>query len=352
MAAFAATNAVTTTTHANYIPEMWSDEIIGAFKQNLVLANLVTKIMHNGKKGDTVHIPSATRLDASAKASGANSVTLKASGTEGKTDISIDKHFEYSRLIEDIVGVQALDSYRKFYTDDAGYALATKVDRELHQRGALLQGGATGSGAAYEGGGVLGSDGSTAFNGASSGNGTALTDAGIRKMIQTLDDADVPLTERALIIPPVEKKNLMGLSRFTEQAFVGEGGSANTVRNGYVGDVYGMPVYVSTNCPFIHTNNQTNTQTVTFTSTSPTGASNTDDVFGNTVDWNSSSPTDTQYRAGMVLHRSAIGYVEQMGVRSQTQYMQEYLSDLFTADTIFGTGELRNDGGQVFVVPA
>ena len=352
MAVFSATNAVTTTTHANYIPEMWSDEIIGAFKQNLVLANLVTKIMHNGKKGDTVHIPSATRLDASAKASGANSVTLKASGTEGKTDISIDKHFESSRLIEDIVGVQALDSYRKFYTDDAGYALATKVDRELHQRGALLQGGATGSGAAYEGGGVLGSDGSTAFNGASSGNGTALTDAGIRKMIQTLDDADVPLTERALIIPPVEKKNLMGLSRFTEQAFVGEGGSANTVRNGYVGDVYGMPVYVSTNCPFIHTNNQTNTQTVTFTSTSPTGASNTDDVFGNTVDWDSSSPTDTQYRAGMVLHRSAIGYVEQMGVRSQTQYMQEYLSDLFTADTIFGTGELRNDGGQVFVVPA
>ena len=54
----------------------------------------------------------------------------------------------------------------------------------------------------------------------------------------------------------------------------------------------------------------------------------------------------------MVLHRSAIGYVEQMGVRSQTQYMQEYLSDLFTADTIFGTGELRNDAGQVFIVPA
>ena len=237
MAAFAATNAITTTTHANYIPELWSDEIIGAFKQNLVLANLVTKIMHNGKKGDTIHIPNASRGDASAKSSGNNSVTLIVA-TESKTDLQIDKHFEYSRLIEDIVSVQALDSYRKFYTDDAGYALATKVDRELHQRGALLQGGATGSGAAYEGGGVIGGNGSTAFNGASSGNGTALTDAGIRKMIQTLDDADVPLTERALIIPPIEKKNLMGLSRFTEQAFVGEGGSANTVRNGYVGDIW------------------------------------------------------------------------------------------------------------------
>ena len=89
MAAFAAGNAITTTTAANYIPEMWSDEIIGAFKANLVLANLVTKIMHNGKKGDTVHIPSGTRGSASAKSSGNNAVTLIVA-TEGKTDISID----------------------------------------------------------------------------------------------------------------------------------------------------------------------------------------------------------------------------------------------------------------------
>ena len=37
--------------------------------------------------------------------------------------------------------------------------------------------------------------------------------------------------------------------------------------------------------------------------------------------------------------------VEQMGVRTQTQYKQEFLGDLFTADMIYGTGELRDDAG-------
>jgi hypothetical protein len=45
-------------------------------------------------------------------------------------------------------------------------------------------------------------------------------------------------------------------------------------------------------------------------------------------------------------------HVEQMGVRTQTQYKQEFLGDLFTADTIYGTGELRNDAGVKIAVVA
>lgn len=317
MAAFSAANAQTAARQAAYIPEMWSDEIIGAFKANLVVANLVTKIMHNGKKGDKVHIPVQARGSASAKSAGNNAVTVI---TDTATDLSIDidKHFEYSRLIEDIASIQAIDSYRKFYTDDAGFALAKQVDTNLHELFEALQ-GATADGSSYTAG-VIGSDGTTAFNDAANtntGNGAAIADAGLRKVIQTLDDADVPLSDRYLVIAPVEKKSLMGLSRFTEQAFVGEGGPANTIRNGHIGDVYGVPVYVSTNV-------------VNF---------NADDG-------------STAYRANCLFHRSAIGYVEQMGVRSQTQYMQEYLSDLFTADTIYGVGELRNDAGIAIIVPS
>ena len=314
MAAFAATNSQSITKLANYIPEMWSDEIIGAFKANLVLANLVTKIMHNGKKGDTVHIPTQTRGSASAKAAANNAVTL-ITDTASVTDISINKHFEYFRLIEDMAEVQALDSYRKFYTDDAGFALAKQVDTDLHNLGEGLQGGGT-TDDTYASA-VIGSDGSTTFLDASAGNAAAIADAGLRKVIQTLDDADVPLSDRYLIIPPVEKKSLMGLSRFTEQAFVGEGGPSNTIRNGYLGDVYGVPIYVSTN-----------------------------------VDSITCDDTSTVVKSCLLLHRSALGYVEQMGIRSQNQYMQEYLSDLFTADTIYGVGELRNDAGVAIIVPS
>jgi hypothetical protein len=53
-----------------------------------------------------------------------------------------------------------------------------------------------------------------------------------------------------------------------------------------------------------------------------------------------------------MLHKDAMVFAEQVGVRTQTQYKQEYLGDLFTADTIYGVGELRNDAGLAFVVPA
>jgi len=46
------TNHVTNTTGATFIPELWSDEIIAAYKKNLVMANLVSKMSFRGKKGD------------------------------------------------------------------------------------------------------------------------------------------------------------------------------------------------------------------------------------------------------------------------------------------------------------
>ena len=345
------TNHVTNATQDKFIPEIWSDEIIGAFKSNLVVANLVTKISHSGKKGDTLHIPKGTRGAASAKAA-STQVTLIAD-TEAEVEISINKHYEYSRLIEDITATQAIDSYRRFYTDDAGYSLAKQVDQDIHILGATVNGGTNSAAALYETG-VLGSDGTTAFSGAANantGNGAALADAGIREMIQSLDDNDVPMEERYFIIPPVEKNNLLGLSRFTEQAFTGEASMGNSIRTGLIGDLYGIPVYVSTACPWIHVNSVTGTQSGTFSSAAPTTSAYVD-AYGNTVDWATTTPTDTKYRAGMLMHKSALVHVEQMGVRTQSQYKQEWLGDLFTADTLYGVGELRDDAALTFVVPA
>ena len=304
--AFASQNTLNTTDAAVFIPELWSDEVVAAYKANLVLANLVTRMNHVGKKGDTVHIPTPDRASASAKAADAG-VTLINSDAETEVTISINKHYEYSRLIEDILEKQAVSSMRGFYTDDAGHALATQVDTDLWTTTYNLQGGD--GAAAYHGDqAVIGSDGSTLFS--SSQAGVAIADAGLRKAIQTLDDANIPLDNRVLVVPPVEKMNLTGVARFTEQAFAGEAGSSNTIRSGLIGDLYGIPVFVSTN-----------------------------------------APTNNSSRACFLGHKSAIALVEQMGIRSQTQYKQEYLGDLFTADTIYGVGELRNDAGILIAVP-
>ena len=65
------TNHQTVTTAADFIPELWSDEVIAGYKKNLVVGNLVSKIAHKGKKGDTIHIPKPTRGSATAKSANA-----------------------------------------------------------------------------------------------------------------------------------------------------------------------------------------------------------------------------------------------------------------------------------------
>jgi hypothetical protein len=335
------TNHVTNTTAAVFIPELWSDEVIAAYKANLVIANLITKINHVGKKGDTFHIPKPTRGTVSAKAVETQVTLIAATDTE--LSLSIDQHFEYSKLYEDITETQALASMRKFYTDDAGYALAKKIDQDVHIIGHTAQGGAQYSGA------VIGSDGSTAWDGTANtntGNAAALADAGIREMIQTLDDADVPMSNRYMIIPPVEKNNMTGLPRFTEQAFVGEVGGANTIRTGRVGNVYGVEVYVSTACPWVHTDTGDGDDYFDFSSAAATTGT---DATGTAVTIGAGG--GAVGRVGLMLHKDAFVFIEQMGIRTQTQYKQEYLSDLITSDTIYGTGELRDDASVPFIVP-
>lgn len=340
------TNQTTITTAANWIPELWQDEAIATYKGKTVLRNLVTVVNHKGKKGDTFHYPNPARGSASAKA--ANTQVTLVADTAGIINILINKHYEYSYLFEDIADIQALAGMRPFYVDAAGYGLAQRVDRELWKTSAILNGGSVAGATNLFEKAVVGGDGSTVFSGATNGNGTALTDVGFRKMIQTLEDQDIPSSEQKLILPPVEMNVLRGTSRYTEQAFKGDG---NAIKTGLVDMLYGVEIYNSSQCPFVHCNSVTGTQSVTFTSDAPTGASFTDD-FGLVVDWATSSPTDTKYRVGALLSKGALALVEQQGVRVQQQYKQEYLGTLVTADTVFGVGELRDFGGLCIAVPA
>jgi N4-gp56 family major capsid protein len=294
--AFSPANSVTNTTAATFIPEIWSDEIIAAYKKNLTMANLVMKMNFKGKKGDVIHIPAPTRGSASLKVSEA-AVTLIAA-TELEVTVNINRHFEYSRLIEDITEAQALNSLRQFYTSDAGYSLAKAVDTDLIQLGRSSNGGAGTN--AYATGAFIGGDGTTAYV-AANNNESALTDAAIRRTIQRLDDNDTPMDQRFFIIPPSSRNTLMGLARYTEQAFVGDG---NAIRNGEIGNLYGIPVFTT---------------------------SNADTASGSAA-----------ARVCLMGHKDSMVLVEQIGIRSQVQYKQDYLATLFTSDTLYGVAALRN----------
>ena len=303
-----------------FIPEIWSDEVIAAYKKSLKMAPLVKRLPMIGKKGDTINIPKPVRGSANAKAE-ATAVTIQAN-LEGDLNISIDRHFEYSRLIEDIVDVQALASLRKFYTDDAGYALAVQVDDDLLNCGTGFGDGtrtaAPTDGAAWENSNshyVNASSGLALYQDDTVATGDNFSDLAFREAIKILDDADVDMANRCLVVPPAARKTLMGIERFVSSDFR----DPRTVQSGLIGEIYGVEIYVSSNCPVLETAAQN---------------------AGGSID----------VRGCLFFHKDAIVLAEQMGVRSQTQYKQEYLADLFTADTIYGVEVYRPEAGLVIAI--
>lgn len=297
---------------AKFIPELWSNEIIAAYKKNLVMANAIKKMSFKGKKGDTFHIPKPARGFAAQDKAENTNVTIQ-NTTADELVISLNKHKEVSYFIEDIVKVQSLDGLRMSYTDDAGYAMARQVDDDLFLLGKSL---GDGDGSAWAHSRSFQFNTSTGALEAYDADGTAdignFSDVGFRRAIQYLDDADVPMDGRVFVIPPSLRNQLMGNSRYTEQAFVGETGSGNTIRNGEVGNLYGVPVIVTSNCPTL----------------------------------------ESGVKGAMLFHKDAFILAEQMSVRSQTQYKLEALATLFTSDMLYGTAVARPEAGVVLAAVA
>tara|TARA_R110002072_G_scaffold380_2_gene2614 strand:- start:2151 stop:3104 length:954 start_codon:yes stop_codon:yes gene_type:complete len=304
--------AVDNTSASTFIPEIWSDEVIASYQTNLVLANLVKKLSMTGKKGDTIHIPKPTRGTATAKA--ANTAVTIQNSVESEVIVTINKHFEFSRLIEDITDVQALASLRQFYTGDAGYGLATQVDNDLFDLSKSFGDGdasdyvhsasymcdATGGFVPYALDTVVTAD--------------AFTDACFRAAIQKLDDEDVPMDGRSFVVPPSLRNAIMGIERYVSSDFV----SGSVVGNGKIGSLYGTEIYVTSNVPTIETA--------------------ADNSAGGDV------------RGAIMFHKDAMVLAEQLNVRSQTQYKQEFLGTLYTADTLYGTQVIRPEAGLIIAV--
>ena len=306
--------SVNNTTAATFIPEIWSDEVRAQYEKSLVLANLVKKMGMTGKKGDTINIPAPVRGTATAKAAG-TAVSIQ-SDTESNVAVLIDKHFEYSRLIEDITATQALTSLRQFYTQDAGYALARQVDSDLHGLAVNLgdaAGDYTNTNSYY----VDASTGLTQYAADTVTAADVFTDAGFRALIQKMDDADVPFDNRCFVIPPSLRNAIMGIDRYVSSDFV----SGAPVQNGKIGNLYGIDVFVSTNCAV--------------SEAAGDNTANTNDL-----------------KAALLLHKDTFVLAEQMGVRSQTQYKQEFLANLYTADQLYGVKVLRPESGFVLNVNA
>jgi len=300
-------NQMTTTSGASFIPQLWLDEIRRATEAELLAKQVIKSFPMQGKKGDTLHVPDLSNLTANAKVANTQ-VTLQAP-VETEFVMNINQHMETSFLIEDIASAQSQYNLRSEYTSKAGYAIAQKVDTDCLAQYANL---ATS---------VIGGDGVTAWAPAAAGNGTDLTDLGIRNMIQNLDDLNVPAADRAFIIPPSQKNVIAGIPRFSEYISTGREGlatSGGSLGSGKAwGELYGAPVYVTTQCPTVL-----------------------------------AADGITQYRVAMLVHKDALVLAQQVAPRVQAQYKQEFLGTLVTVDTVYGVAAFRPTFGIACYTPA
>lgn len=286
------TNDMTITSGDVFIPEVWSRETQRATEATLVLANLVKRFDADvADGGDILHVPKVSNLTANAKVANTQ-VTLNAP-TEGEFTLTVNRHFESSYLVEDRLKEQARYNLLQEYSKKSGYAIAEKIDGDI----------------------------AGLYSGLSQtvGNSTTdITDANIVRAIQYLDDANAPQTERYFVIKPSGLAHIRLIDKFSRFDSLGvspavavNGGLANggTVikrigPNGFVGTIYNLEVYMSTNLV------------------------------------EESGTSDTVHN--LVFQKEAFALAMQMKARTQFQYKQEYLGQLATTDALWGFGEYRD----------
>lgn len=311
------TGASSTTNLANFIPEIWSSETVAAFKAQLALQPLIKSMSMVGKRGDTIHVPKPSRHSATAVAQG-TAVTIR-QDTVSEVQININKHFEFSRLVYDIAAMQALPSQRSFYIDDAAFALSKQVDSDLHNLG---KHSGDGDGSSWVNSGSwycdAGTSTLTAFAEDTVSAADVFRDDCFRTLIQKQDDANTPFDNRSFVIPPSLRNAIMGIDRYVSSDFVEPRGA---VTKGKIGEIYGIPIYVSTNCPVVEAASD--------------NTANTNDL-----------------KQAFLLHRDSLVIAMQQNIRTQTQYKAEWLGDLIVSDTVYGCVNYRDDTNFNMVVNA
>lgn len=208
----------TSTTHAEFIPEVWSKDTIIARESVLVLANLVQRFDADvASFGDIIHVPTVSNLTGG-NISTSTGLLDSESPTETKVDITIDQWKGVNIKVLDIVLAQSKYEFRRLYTEKMGYLLGQMVEAALAIRAASL------------------SQTVGTFN-------TDLTDANLRRAVQYLDDARVPFADRHFFLKPAVKNTILGIDKFVRNDAIGNG---NAIKTGNVpGELYGAMVHIS-----------------------------------------------------------------------------------------------------------
>ena len=270
--------ASTTTTHLEFVPELWSDGIYRYFERGTIFKNLVEDFSSMVKgSGDIVNIPQIDLVASSNK--GADSlVTYDATATT-VTQLAINKHKYNAMLFEDILMIQSNADLVAKYSQMFGEALARAVDADIWAELDGVNEGAT-----------LAAD-------------DAMTAAEFQAALANLGENDVPYMDGdcSFVVNPTLAADIMdpsgGISKnFWRADASGDGGVLTEgATKGFIGKLFGINVYMS----------------------------NTVATAGTAI-------------SGAIFHKSAAVCAVQQDVRVQAEYSIDALGTKVVADMIYG----------------
>lgn len=225
-----------------FIPALWSGKLAEKFYTTTVFGDICNTDWQGeiSNLGDTViinTIPSITINDYSVGMNLQYEVPAPSTIT-----LQINKGKYFGVNVNNLLELQAKPNLMSMFTDDASMQMKVKIDTDLLATN-FNQGSATNQGATagkVSGGFDLGTDAAP----------ITLTAANILDKItalsSVLDEANIPETDRWLIITPLERQILMQ-SNLAQAQFMGD--ATSILRNGKIGSIDRFTVYVSNLIP-------------------------------------------------------------------------------------------------------
>jgi hypothetical protein len=212
----------------NFVPEIWSQTILKSFNKNSVIAGLVNRDYEGEikKSGDVVHIRSYGNVTVRDYTRGSAITYETLSDPKQMLTINQQKYFAFR--VDDLDMAQADIPVIEGYTQQAAIAVRDVVDAYLYQH-------------------YLEIPVSNIIGGASTTIAITKTNIydNITLMAEALDAQNVPQEDRVLIVNPRFKRLLLQSDAFTRATGMGD----QAIQNGYLGNVAGFKIYVSTNVP-------------------------------------------------------------------------------------------------------
>ena len=230
----------------NFIPEIWSGKLIENFYDSTVLA-AISNTDYEGEirnQGDTVNIRTQPNITIREYVKGQNLVVENPDAP--KLQLVIDKGEYFSCVEDDIDRVQSDIKLMDMWSKDASEQMKIKIDQRvltdmLPGIGALNKGATAGQQSAAFNLGTTGAPLTVTKDGA--GGTTSVVDL-IVDMGTVLDEANVPESDRFLVIP-ARMAGLIKKSELKDASLTGD--STTPIRNGRLGMIDRFTLYVSHN---------------------------------------------------------------------------------------------------------